>query len=175
MKTYLELEGRLGTQPQLQPSINTYLPDKNPSPQKKLVPKKAQKKKRKKAPVKRRFKVRVFVQPMPNNPTLPMNPTLLTNPTPTAVTTKMTSTQMSVAGPATTTAKTSLIPVTVYNLAQGKFKEIPYPTRKSHEEEGPSAPSSNNPPVDQQSEAATTAMPCRMERTPHGQLPCQPL
>ena len=38
---------------------------------------------------------------------------------------------------------------TEYNLAQGKFKEIPYQVRKSQEEEGPSTPSSNNSLVEQ--------------------------
>ena len=45
MKTYLELEGKLGTQPQPQPHTSTYLPDKSSSPQKTPVPKKAEKKK----------------------------------------------------------------------------------------------------------------------------------
>ena len=111
--------------------------------------------------------MRVIVQPMPTNSTLPVNPTLLADPTPTAVTTMVTSTQMPVVKPATTTAKSSLIPVTVYNLAQGKFKEVPYPTRKSQEEEGPSAPSGNNPPEEQQPEAAATATaPQKREDTP---------
>ena len=101
--------------------------------------------------------MRVIVQPMPANPTLPMNPTLPADPTPTAVTTMMTSTQIPVAKPATTTAKSSLIHVTVYNLAQGKFKDVPYPARKAQEEEGPSAPSGNNPLEEQQSKAAATA------------------
>ena len=112
--------------------------------------------KRAKASVKRRFKVRVIVQSMPTNPTLPMNPTSPADPTPTVLTTMVTSSQMPVAKPATTTTKSSLILVTVYNLAQGKFKEIPYPTRRSQEEEGSSAPSGNNPPEEQQFKAAVT-------------------
>ena len=139
MKTYLELEGKLGNQP----CTNIFLPDKNSLPQKTPLPKKAKRKKRAKVPVKRRFKVRVIVQPIPANPTLPVNPTLSADATPTVVTTTVMLTQMPVAKPATTTAKS--IPVTVYNLTQGKLKEIPYPTRKSQEEEGPSAPSGNNP------------------------------
>ena len=91
---------------------------------------------------------------MPTNPSLPMNPTLSTDPTPTVVTTGATLTQMPVAKPVTVIAKS--IPVTVYSLAQGKFKEIPYPARKSQEEEGPSTPSGNSPPVEQQPEAAAT-------------------
>ena len=78
-----------------------------------------------------------------------MNPTLPADPTPIAVTTMVTSTQMPVAKLATATAKSSLIPVTVCNLAQGKFKGFPYPARKFQGEEGPSAPSSNNPPEEQ--------------------------
>ena len=90
MKTYLELEGKLGTQPQLHTS--TYLPDKSSLPQKTPIPKKT-KKKRVKAPIKRRFKVRVIVQPLCMNPTLPFNPT------PMAVTTMATSTQTSAVKP----------------------------------------------------------------------------
>ena len=59
MKTYLELEGRLGTQPQLQLHTSTYFLNISSLPQKTPVPKKAQKKKRAKAPIKGRFKVRV--------------------------------------------------------------------------------------------------------------------
>ena len=47
--------------------------------------------------------------------------------------------------------------MTVYNLAQGKFEGIPYPTGKPQEEEGSSAPSCNNPKEKQQLEAAVTA------------------
>ena len=104
MKIYLELEGKLGAQPQLQPCTSILLLDKNSLPQKTPVPRKAEKKKRDKAPVKRRFKVRVIAQPMPANPTLPVNPTLPADPTPTAVTTMAMLTQMPVEKPATTTA-----------------------------------------------------------------------
>ena len=70
MKTYLELEGKLGNQPHTNIfCLTKTLPGKTP------VLKKTDKKKRAKAPVKRRFKVRVTVQPIPTNPTLPMNPT----------------------------------------------------------------------------------------------------
>ena len=113
MKAYLELEGKLDNQLH----TNIFSPDKNPLSIKTPVPKKAEKKKRAKVPVKRRFKVRVITQPLPTNPTLPVNPTL---PTPTLVTTMVTSTQMPVAKPATAPAKPSLIHVTLYNLAQGK-------------------------------------------------------
>ena len=174
MKTYLELEGKLGTQSQPQLHTSTYSSDKNSLPQKSPVPKKAEKKKRAKAPVRRRFKVRVIEQPMPINPIVPMNPTLPTNPTPTAVTTMKTSTQMPVAKPETATAKTSLLPVTVYNLAQGKFKEIPYPTRKSQEEKAPLPPVVTIPLRTSNLKLQPLQQACRTERTPHGQIPCQP-
>ena len=114
--------------------------------------------------------MRVIVQP------LPMNLTWSANPTPTAVTTMATSTQMPVTKPATATAKTSLLPVTVYNLAQCKFKEIPYSTRKSQEEESPSTPQQLQSPK----AAAVRSYnqchsPADQRRTPHGQIPSQPL
>ena len=83
------------------------------------MPKKAEKKKRAKAHVKRRFKVRVIAQPMPANPTPPAEP----NHT---VINTMVTTQMPVAKSAATAATS--IPVTVCNLVQGKFEGIPYPT-----------------------------------------------
>ena len=138
MKTYLEQEGKHGNQPH----ANIFLPDKNSSPRKTPAPKKAEKKKRAKAPVKKRFKVRANAWPKPANPTLPMNPvpanpmlstnlTLPTGPTPAVVNTMATSTQMPVTRPKTATTKS--IPLTVYSLAQGKLKAIPYPTTKSQE------------------------------------------
>ena len=130
MKSYLELEGKLGNQP----CTNVILPNTNSSPGKTPAPKKAEKKRTAKALVKRRFKVRVITQPISTNPTLPMNPTLPAEPTPAVVTSTVTI-QMPVAKSAAMT-----IPVTVYNLAQGKFKGIPYPTRKFQEGEGPSTP-----------------------------------
>ena len=154
MKTYLELEGKLGPQPQLQPCTSTFLPDKISVSQKTLVPKKAGKKNRAKTPMKRRFKVRVIAQPMPTNPTLSVNPNLPAESNPTVVnnTVKI---QMPVAKSAAMAATS--IPVTVYNLLQGKFEGIPYPTGKPQEEEGPSAPSCNNSQEKQQPEAAVTA------------------
>ena len=125
MKTYLELEGKLGPPLQSQPWTSIFSPDKKSSPCKILVPKKVEKKKRTNAPVKRRFKVRVIAQPMPTNPTLSMIPTLLAEPYPTVVNTMVT-TQMPVAKSAAMAATS--IPVTVYNLAQGKFEGISYPT-----------------------------------------------
>ena len=123
MKTYLELQGKHDNQLH----TNIFLPHKNSLPRKTPVPKKAEKKRQAKAPVKRSFKLRVITQPMSTNPALPANSTLSTEPTPTVATT-MTVTQMPVArtAVATTTAKL----VTIYNLAQGKFKGIPYPTKR---------------------------------------------
>ena len=166
MKTYLELEGKLSNQP----CTNIFSPDKNSLPRKTPVPKKAEKKRRAKVPVKRRFKVRVIAQPMPTNPTLATNLTLSTQPTPTMATTMVTI-QMPMARAAIITA--TGIPLTVYSLAQGKFKGVPYPTKRLQEEEGLSTPSSNNPLVEQQSKAAVTAtVPQKREDTPwHNTMP----
>ena len=83
----------------------------------------ADKKRRTRVPVKRRYKVRVIAQPLPTTPTIsvPMSQ-IQTVPTPT-VATSTASTQMPMAKSVATT-----IPVTVYNLVQGKFEGIPYPT-----------------------------------------------
>ena len=110
-----------------------------PCPERPLLPKKAEKKRRARAPVKRRFKVRVITQPMPTNPTLPVNTILPAEPTPTVATFTATTPM-----PMTKSATTS-IPVTVYNLAHGKFKGIPYLTTKFQEGEDPFTPSYNNP------------------------------
>ena len=106
MKTYLELEGKLGNQP----CTNVFWPNTNSLPRKTPAPMKAEKKRRAKGPVKRRYKVRVITQPMPANPTLPMNPTLPAEPTP-AVVTSMVTIQTPVAKSAAVT--TTSIPVTV--------------------------------------------------------------
>ena len=92
MKTYLELEGKFG----IQLDTSTYPLHKNSLPLKTPVPNNAEKKKRAKAPIKRRFKVRLIEQPLPINPTLP------SNPTPTAVTTMVTSTLTSAVKPTAT-------------------------------------------------------------------------
>ena len=98
---------------------------------------------------------------MPANPTLPMNSTLPAEPKHTVVNTMVT-TQMPMAKSAAT-----LTPVTVYNLAQGKFEGILYPTEKPQEEEGPSAPRCKNPQGKQQPEApVTTTAPQNREDTP---------
>ena len=91
---------------------------------------------------------------MSTNTTIPINPILIAEPNPTVVNT-MATTKMPVAKSAAMAATS--IPVTVYNLAQGKFEGIPYPTGKPQGKEGPSAPSCNNPQKKQQPEAAVTA------------------
>ena len=149
MKTYLELESKLGTQPQL--CTSTYLLDNNSLLWKTPVPNKAEKKKRAKTPIKRRFKVRLIEQSLPLNPTLPINPTT------TAVTTTVTSTQMSAVKPTATTANPTPIPVIVYNLAQSKIQEIHNPQiRKYQGEEGHFTPNGDNPSEAQQPDATTT-------------------
>ena len=90
MKTYLELEGKLGPKPkpkpQLQPHTSTPSHDRNSSTRRTLVPKKAEKKRRARAPLKRRYKVRVTTQPMPDTLTSLMNPIPHAGPTPTVAT-----------------------------------------------------------------------------------------
>ena len=92
-----------------------------------------EKKRRTRVPAKR-YKVRVIVQPSPTTPTTsaPVNPTA----TPAAPTSNA-STLMSIVKLAATS-----IPVMVYNLAQGKFKGIPYPAERSQKNPAPSC----NPP-----------------------------
>ena len=127
MKMYLELEGQLGPTPkpqsqlQLQPCTSTPSHDRNSSTRKTLVPKKADRKRSTRAPVKWRYKVWVITQPMPVTPTLPVNPIPPMVPTP-IVATSTATTQM----PVVKSAATS-IPMTVYNLVQGKFEGIPTP------------------------------------------------
>ena len=169
MKTYLELEGKLGALPQPQPHTSISSPDKNLLPQKTLVLKKAEKN-RAKVPVKRRFNVRVIAQPMPTNPNLSVNPVLPTDPTPTAVTTTV-KTQMPVAKQVTATA--TLIPVTVYNLAQGKFRGIPYPTRKPQEERIPLHPAVTIPLWSSNPKLQALPQPHRTGRTANGLIPCK--
>ena len=111
------------------------------------MPKKAEKKRGTRAPVKRQYKVRVIAQPLPTTPTLHMNPIPPAVPSPTVATFTAT-TQMLMVKSAVTS-----IPVTVYNLTQGKFEGIPCPTGGSQVEENPSTPSCNMPQQTQQSEA----------------------
>ena len=97
---------------------------------------------------------------------MPVNPTPSVGSNHTTVNTTVT-TQVPVAKTTAMAAKS--IPVTVYNLAQGKFERIPYPIGKSQEEEGPSTPSCNTPQERQQPEAAA---PHNREDT-HGLILCQ--
>ena len=154
--TYLELEGKLSNQP----CTNVFSGHTNSLPRKAPTTKKDEKKRRAKAPVKSRFKVKVITQPMPTNPNLPVNPILPAEATPTVATFTAT-TQM----PVTKSAATS-IPVTVSNLAQGKCKGITYPTTKFQEGEGPSSPSYNNPQGQQPGAAATFTTLQNREDTP---------
>ena len=150
MKTYLELEGKFGPkprpQPQTQPQSCTSVPPQNNNPltRKAPEPKMSEKKRRTRVPAKRRYKVRVIAQPLPTTPTtsVPMNPI----PIPTAAMSNA-STQVPAVKPAAIS-----IHVTVYNLAQGKFKGIPYPAGRPQVEENP-APDCNPP----QPEAAPNA------------------
>ena len=158
MKIYLELEGKLGPKPKQQPQIQLQpcsitLSHSNSFTRKTLVPKMAEKKRRARTPVKRRYKVRVIAQPLPTNPTSisPMNPIPPTAPAPT-VATSITTTQT----PMVKSAATS-IPVTVYNVAHGKFEGIPYPTGRPQVEENPSTPSYSPPQQRQQPEAILNA------------------
>ena len=98
-----------------------------PHPERPPLPKKAEKKRRTKAPVKRRFKMRVIAQPMPTNLTLPMSSILPAEPSPMVNTSTATTPK-----PVTSSAATS-IPVTVYNLAQVNFKGIPNPQEQQPE------------------------------------------
>ena len=156
MKTYLELEGKLDNQP----CTNVFLPYTNSVPRKIPAPKEAEKKRRAKLPAKRSFKVRVITQPITANPILPINPIPPTVPTLTVATSTAT-TQIPVAKSAATS-----IAVTVYNLAQGKFKEIPYATTKLQEGEGSSASSCRNPQEQQPEAAATVTAFQNREDTP---------
>ena len=69
------------SQPQSQPHTSTPSHDKNSSTRKALVPKKVEKTRRARAPVKRRYKVRIIAKPMPVTPTFLMNLILPAVPT----------------------------------------------------------------------------------------------
>ena len=88
---------------------------------------------------KRKYKVRVIAQPIPTTPT-PSTPVNWTTDTSTVATV---STQM----PMVKSAAMS-IPVTVYNLAKGKFSEISYPIGRPQTERNPSIQNSNPPPLE---------------------------
>ena len=136
-------------QPLLQPHTNTPF-NNNSSTRNSLVPKKADKKRRARAPVKRRYKVRVIAQPLPTTPTVPVN-SISAVPTPTVATSTATTETPMVKSAARS------IRVNVYNLAQGRFEGISYPTGRPQVEENPSAPSCNEPPQRQQHEAVPNA------------------
>ena len=136
----------------LQPSTSISSHNRNASPRK---PKKLEKERRAKVTVKRRFKVRVITQPMSVNPTLPMNPippAKFTSPVATLTATT----------PEVKSAATS-ISVTVYNLVQGRFEGIPYPTGKPQQKENPSTHSCNTP---QEREQPVAVAPHNREDTP---------
>ena len=141
IKSYLELEGKLGTTS----CTSTYLLDKKSS-------------------IKRRFQVRLIVQSFPFNQTLPIIPT------PTAVTTTVTSTQTSAVKPTAITANPTPIPVTVYNLAQSRIQEIPNPPIRKFQEEGPPPPIETIPLRHSSLKLQPLQQPCRPERTLHGQI-----
>ena len=146
MKMYLQVEGKHGPQPQSQSQPHTSTPshDRNSSPRKPSVPKKVEKKRRAKAPVKRRFKVRVIILPMTHQPHFS------SEPNPDCWTYFYISYFNSNIPNASGKSSSHIIPVTVYNLAQVKFEGIPNPTGKPQEEENSSTPSCNVPQERQQ-------------------------
>ena len=129
MKTYLELEGKLGPKPRLKPKTQSQPSTIPPSQSNKPLtretpgPKMAEKKRRTRVLAKRRYKVGVIAQPISTTPmsTAPviLTPTVL-NPTVAA-----TSTQT----PVVKSAAMSIL-VTVYNLAKGKFDGVPYQSQR---------------------------------------------
>ena len=122
----------------------------------------AEKKRRTRAPVKGRYKVRVIAQPLPTISTMtaPMNP--IPGPT---VATSTASTQMSMVKSAAST-----ILVTVCNLAQGNFEGIPCPTGRTQVEEHPTPPTAVHPNL----KLYPLSQPFRSEKTPLGLTPYQP-
>ena len=143
MKTYIELEVKLGPKPrpQPQPQPSTSAPPQNNKPMTRKAPgpkMSEQKEKRSRVPTIRRYKVRVIAQPIPTTPM----PTASVNLTPTVPipTVATTSTQM----PMVKFVAAS-IPVMVYNLATVKFAEVPYLTGRPWNEGNPSIYNSNPP------------------------------
>ena len=121
MKTYLELEGKLGPRSRPQPQtplqqtqLQPAQPSTNPMVRKASGPK-ASDKRKKTMIAKRRHKVRVLTQPTPSTPTS-------TAPAPTIATV---STQTPLVRP---TAES--IPEMVCKLATGQFAEVPHPTSR---------------------------------------------
>ena len=147
MKTYLELEHKLGAKPrpnpqtQSQPSTSAPPQNKNPMTRKAPGPKMNEKKGRTRVPAKRRYKVRVIAHPKHITPT----PTASVNftqtvPTPTLATTY---TQM----PVVKSAAISIL-LMVYNLAKQKFDGVPYPIEISQAGENPSIHNSTPPQLE---------------------------
>ena len=148
MKTYLELEEKLGPKPRLQPQIHLQQvqpqqsqpqptqPSTNPMIRKAPGPKAADKRKRT-VIAKRGYNVRVLAQPVPTTTPTPVNSTV---PTPTVATM---STQM----PVIRSTATS-IPVIIYKLATGQFVEVPNLTARPQNRRHPSTQSSNPPPLE---------------------------
>ena len=95
--------------------------------------------KKRTALTKRRYRGRVIAQPIPTTPT-PTTPVNSTALTPTVVTS---STQI----PKVMSTATSIL-ITVYNLAKGKFSEIPCPTGRPQTKENPSILNSNLLPLE---------------------------
>ena len=100
--------------------------------------------------MKGRYKVRVITKPLPTTPTAPTNATPGLPTTRVATPTATTKTSMVI-------STTMSISVAGYNLAQGKFEGIPYPTGRTQVEENPSTPICNAPPERQQPEAVPNA------------------
>ena len=144
------------------PRPGTPFQNNNPLTRKAPGPKMTENKSRTRVPAKRRYKVRVIAQPLPTTPStyVHMNPI----PSPrTAISNA--STQILIVKSAATS-----IPVTVYNVAQGKFEGNPYLEGRPQVEENSSTPNCNPP----QPEAAPMPQPLRSEKTPLGLTPCQP-
>ena len=139
-----------------------------PQQGKTLVSKKVDKKRTARAPVKRRYKVRVITQPLPATPTPPVNPipACCTYPYSSHFYCNQSNAPMK-------SAATSIL-VTVYNLAQGKFEGIPYPTGRPQVEENPSTPATVHPNKGNNLKLYPMPQPYRSERTPHGLTLCLP-
>ena len=168
MKAYLELEGKLSTNPNCNcmpvPICLTKLfTTKTP------VLKKAEKKKRAKAPVKEE------VHGESDCTVFACEPNLACKSYSNGSYNYGNIMQMSAVKLKSTTASPTLIPVTVYNLAQSRIQEIPNPPMRFQGEEDPSIPNSDNPLRCSNPKLQPVPQPCRPEKTPHGQIPCQPL
>ena len=143
MKTYLELEGKLGRKPRPQPQtcpqqtqLRPTQHSTNPLIRKAPGPK-ANDNRMKTILTKRKYKMRVLAQPVPASPTAPVNST---TPAPMVATT---STQTPV-----TRSATRSIMVMVYKLATGQFPEVPYPTTRPQDEGHLLTQNSNPPPLE---------------------------